>query len=192
MKVIIPAFFALLAAVLAGIYKYKLLDLDVAINNLKNLLKPVSTCRLEKVIVWTATTISEYDESIFDVINDVSSRLNFTVLKESDENGTWDVLWSHEYIFDRFPNAIRFMKLKPHQLVNHFPGLTFLTNKLHLSVSTTKTYVPSSFNFPTLKNEFLYYAKVFPETKFVQKSMDKGNVTVVPFEKIHFKMGSWR
>ncbi|XP_070502903.1 probable tubulin polyglutamylase ttll-15 [Chironomus tepperi] len=145
----------------------------------------------EKLIIWTASTISSYDPAIYNIIRNVSSQLNHSVIPESDENGPWHLIWSYEYIFDRFTNNIRFMKLKPYQLINHYPGFTFLTNKLHLSVTTSQRFIPSAFNFPSLKNEFLYYAKLFPKAHFVVKNMDRGGIEILPFEKINFRMGSY-
>lgn len=43
-------------------------------------------------------------------------------------NEGWDVMWSVDFPFAKFPAEL--VALKPHQLINHFPGMTFLTNKM--------------------------------------------------------------
>lgn len=40
----------------------------------------------------------------------------------------WDVMWSIAFPFELFPEQL--VGLKPHQLINHFPAITFLTNKM--------------------------------------------------------------
>jgi len=197
MKLKIASILVLLLAIFAGFWKFDVLKKyfnseNFSINYLKEALNLFDTCRPDTLIIWTAASIKSYDKSIYNIIRNVSTQLNHSVIAESNENGTWDLVWSYEYIFDRFPNNIRFMKLKPHQMINHFPGFTFLTNKLHMSVSTNQRFIPSAFNFPSLKNEFLYYAKIYPTSRFVVKNMDRGGNEIVPFEKIDFRMGSWR
>lgn len=59
-------------------------------------------------------------------IKRVFDRLDYRKVNGSNE--TWDVLWSVEFPFDRFPEMLK--GLKEHQSVNHFPGITFLTNKM--------------------------------------------------------------
>ena len=197
MKLKIISLFILLLAFFATFWKFEFLNQyfsseNFSIKYLKEIFKLSDTCKPETLIIWTAASIKSYDKSICKTIKNVSAQLNHSLIEESNENGTWDIIWSYEYIFDRFPNNIRFMKLKPNQMVNHFPGLTFMTNKLHLAVSTTQRFIPSSFNFPSLKNEFLYFAKIYPHNHFVEKSMDRGGIKIVPFEEINFGMGSWR
>lgn len=70
--------------------------------------------------------------------------------------------------------------------------MTFLTNKLHLSVSTVSNYIPSSFSFPTLKNEFLYFAKLHPDAMFVRKTYDKTEIKILTFEEVDFGIKSWQ
>ncbi|KAL7025475.1 hypothetical protein ACKWTF_013490 [Chironomus riparius] len=196
MKLKVASLIVCLLAIFAGFWKFEALkefisSEKLSLNYLKELLKLSDTCDSETLIIWTAASTKSYDTSIYNIIKNVSTQLNHSVIADSNENGTWHLIWSYEYIFDRFPNSIRFMKLKPYQMVNHFPGFTFLTNKLHMSVSTTQRFIPSAFNFPSLKNEFLYYAKLFPTNHFVVKNMDRGGIEIVPFEKINFGMGSW-
>lgn len=44
------------------------------------------------------------------------------------EKEDWDVLWAVDFPYEKFPEKIG--TLKPHQLINHFPAITFLTNKM--------------------------------------------------------------
>ncbi|KAG5668722.1 hypothetical protein PVAND_016649 [Polypedilum vanderplanki] len=145
-----------------------------------------------EIIIWTATPISTSDRSVFNGIEKVSKNLNHRVTERNDDGSNFDIMWTHEYFFDKFVDKFRTMKLKDHQMINHIPSITFLTNKLHLSISATSRFIPSSFNFPSLKNEFLYYAKVFPKSKFIVKNMDQGGIEVVPFEKVNINLGTWR
>lgn len=59
-------------------------------------------------------------------INRVFDRLGYRKVNGSEE--TWDVLWSVDFPFESIPDKLK--SLKPHQLINHFPGITFLTNKM--------------------------------------------------------------
>lgn len=45
-----------------------------------------------------------------------------------EHNEEWDVMWSNDYPFELFPEKL--VGLKPHQVINHFPAITFLTNKM--------------------------------------------------------------
>ena len=70
--------------------------------------------------------------------------------------------------------------------------MTYLTNKAHFAINTLSKYIPSAFNFPNLKNEFLYYAKLFPETNFVLKSFDEAEIKIVDFYEVDYGMGPWK
>jgi hypothetical protein len=144
------------------------------------------------LVVWTATPPTSPVEPVFHGITKLSRHLNHTVTSECEKDGNWDIMWTHEYYFDKFTDRFRTTKLKDHQMVNHVPSITFLTNKLHLSISTTSRYIPSSFNFPSLKNEFLYFAKVFPQYRYVMKNMDRGGIVMALFEEVNINMGSYR
>lgn len=57
----------------------------------------------------------------------VSDRLGYKIVNGSNGEA-WDVLWSIESLFDDLPNM--FLDLEPHQLINHFPPITFMTHKM--------------------------------------------------------------
>jgi hypothetical protein len=70
--------------------------------------------------------------------------------------------------------------------------MTFLTNKKFMGVSTHSKYIPVAFEFPRLKNEFLYYQKMDLSKKFVVKNFDNRGVRILEFEEIDFLMGDDR
>lgn len=118
----------------------------------------------------------------------VFDRLGHRMVNGSEE--PWDIMWSLEFPFDRFPEKLG--NLKPHQRINHFPGMTFLTNKMFLAISTNSKYIPVAFEFPRLKNEFLYYHKLNVSRKFVVKNFDNRGVKIVKFNDMDFHLGEHR
>lgn len=58
-----------------------------------------------------------------------------------------------------------------------------------MSVTTDSKYVPTSFDFPRLKNEFLFYKKMNLDKKFVVKNYDSGGVKIVEFKNTDFFLG---
>lgn len=80
--------------------------------------------------------------------------------------------------------------IRSHQPIGHFPNISFLTNKMHLALTTQSKYIPVSFQFPRLKNEFLYFARTNVDSKFVLKNFDNGGIKIVNFEEIDFQLGT--
>lgn len=97
----------------------------------------------------------------------------------------WDVLWMIEFPFDK--TAFNFSHLKPHQKVNHIPGMTFLTNKLHLTTTTKSKYIPPAFQFPKMINEFKDFIATNPDAMFVEKNYDNRGVKIVAKSEINFE-----
>lgn len=56
----------------------------------------------------------------------------------------------------------------------------------HLAITTESKYIPQAFDFPRLKNEFLYFHKTYQDKKFVVKNFDSRGVKIVNFEEIDF------
>lgn len=83
---------------------------------------------------------------------------------ELDE-GKWDLLWSHDYPYPQIPSL---KHLGTHQLVNHFPGCGYLTNKVDLC-TTRLPFLPRAFRLPSQREEFLEYATAHPDALFVEK-----------------------
>jgi hypothetical protein len=118
----------------------------------------------------------------------VFDRLGHRMVNGSEE--AWDIMWSLEFPFDHFPEKL--VNVAPHQRINHFPGMTFLTNKMFLAISTNSKYVPVAFELPRLKNEFLYYYKMNSSKRFVVKNFDNRGVKIVKYESIDFQLGEER
>lgn len=76
--------------------------------------------------------------------------------KPFDQSVDWDVIWAHEYPFKTYADRIKFSALKPHQKVNHFPGIGFITNKIDLATSNIK-YVPPAFHMPKEQSKFFEF-----------------------------------
>lgn len=125
---------------------------------------------------------NDYDR--FGVVKKVLDQLGYRMVNGSEER--WDLLWSVETPFDHYPERIT--NYEPHQHINHFNGISFLTNKLYLGLSTQSKYVPISFEFPRLKNEFLYFQKQNTKTKFVLKNVTGGDVKIVKFKDMNFNL----
>jgi hypothetical protein len=70
--------------------------------------------------------------------------------------------------------------------------MSFLINKMFLATTSQSKYIPVGFDFPRLKNEFLYYQKLDLSKKFVMKNFDNRGVHIVDFEDIDFPMGESR
>lgn len=101
---------------------------------------------------------------------------------------------SMENIFNRLRyrkinHSEELLNINLQQPISHFPNLTFLTNKMHLALTTRSKYIPVSFQFPRLKNEFLYFAMINADRKFIIKNFDNGGIKIVGFEEIDFQLG---
>lgn len=98
----------------------------------------------------------------------------------------WDLLWAHDYPFRAlYPHLHR---LKEHQLVNHFPGGGFLTNKVDLATTDIR-YIPKAFKLPKDQEAFRKYASAHPTKMFVQKHNQHRNIFVRNATEIDFDNG---
>lgn len=82
---------------------------------------------LPHLTYWPISIHQQKDINHLRTINRVFDRLGYRMVNGSKEEA-WDVLWSHDFPFEAIPQKLK--SLKPHQLINHFPGITFLTNKM--------------------------------------------------------------
>ncbi|KAH8381586.1 hypothetical protein KR093_008749, partial [Drosophila rubida] len=98
------------------------------------------------------------------------------------EQGGWDLLWAHDYPFRVLPNL---KHIAANQLVNHFPGCGYLTNKVDLC-TTRLPFLPHAFRLPQQRDEFLEYATAHPEALFVQKHNEHRHIKVRPPNEIAF------
>ena len=93
---------------------------------------------------------------------------------------SWDVMWAYEYPFS---SVISPDSLRSHQLVNHFPGLGFLTSKVFLATSKFK-YIPQAFSLPRDKNTFLTFANKHKDKLWVQKSNKHRGITIKAIDQL--------
>lgn len=99
----------------------------------------------------------------------------------------WDLLWAHDYPFRAlYPHLHR---LRPHQMVNHFPGTGFLTNKVDLATTVNLPYVPPAFKLPTDRQALLDYAARNPRAHFVQKHNQHRHIHVRNVSDIDYTDG---
>ncbi len=79
----------------------------------------------------------------------VFDRLGYVVGGPGED---WDVLWAHEYPFKSLP-AETLRSLKPHQVINHFPGTGCFTSKPQLA-TLGLPFIPKAFRLPQDKESF--------------------------------------
>ncbi|XP_078000653.1 putative tubulin polyglutamylase ttll-15 [Glandiceps talaboti] len=96
----------------------------------------------------------------------------------------WDMLWAHDYPFNELSSQI--MDMKPHQRLNHFPGIGFITNKVYLATSKLK-YIPLAFEMPRQKEDFLKIANENPDKLWVQKSSNHRGIKVKDLKDLDFE-----
>lgn len=87
--------------------------------------RPTPPQQPSKELTYWPVTVFGHSLDYLETVETVFDRLGHRKVNGSEE--TWDILWSFEFPFE---NAKRFKDLKPHQLINHFPGMTFLSNKM--------------------------------------------------------------
>lgn len=112
----------------------------------------------------------------------VLQRLGFQEGNESN----FDLLWAHDYPFRVLASSLS--KLQTHQLINHFPGCGYITNKVDLSTSRGR-YIPAAFKIPEDKEAFLSFVRSNPMKKFVQKSNDHRGIRIRSNEDTNFTTG---
>ncbi|EAT45971.1 AAEL002775-PA [Aedes aegypti] len=105
----------------------------------------------------------------------------FGVDQVSNDTEDWDLLWAHDYPFRK----VNLYRLKPHQLVNHFPGSGYITNKVDLSTTEMK-YIPKAFKLPSEEDKFRKYAQENPNKRFVQKNNQHRHIQIKKVEEIDF------
>ncbi|XP_058461648.1 probable tubulin polyglutamylase ttll-15 [Malaya genurostris] len=112
-------------------------------------------------------------------VHNVLQRLGIEQVDNSTDD--WDLLWAHDYPFRK----LDLHHMKPHQLVNHFPGSGYITNKVDLSTSDIK-YVPKAFKLPSEAEKFKSYAQANPGRLFVQKNNQHRHIHIKKPEEIDF------
>ncbi|XP_070072672.1 probable tubulin polyglutamylase ttll-15 [Drosophila takahashii] len=94
-------------------------------------------------------------------------------------NDSWNLLWSHDYPFLKLP----LQELGKPQVVNHFPGCGYLTNKVDLSTSQLP-FQPRAFRLPADRDKFLEYAHDHPDALFVQKNNRHRQIKIKEIKEI--------
>ncbi|XP_012233938.2 probable tubulin polyglutamylase ttll-15 [Linepithema humile] len=116
----------------------------------------------------------------------VLQRLGF---QESNNKSDWDLLWAHDYPFRALSASLS--RLQEHQIVNHFPGCGYITNKVDLSTTRGGRYIPAAFKMPEDRQAFLDYAKSNPAKQFVQKLNDHRGIRIHGSNDANFTAGTF-
>jgi hypothetical protein len=81
--------------------------------------KPKQSCEAE-LKYWPMVVHEWNPNDNLRSIKRVFDRLGYQMVNGSEED-SWDILWSLEFPYDNFPEKLK--NLKPHQRINHFPGM---------------------------------------------------------------------
>ncbi|XP_026741588.1 tubulin polyglutamylase TTLL7 isoform X2 [Trichoplusia ni] len=96
----------------------------------------------------------------------VLDRIGYRETTNKSNDSPWILLWAFEFPF----NILNLRNLKPDQLVNHFPGSSYISLKSVLATTPSK-YIPQAFRFPSEKQKFIEYAKNNPKAMFLEKNI---------------------
>ncbi|XP_039968539.1 probable tubulin polyglutamylase ttll-15 [Bactrocera tryoni] len=100
----------------------------------------------------------------------------------SMNNENWSLLWAHEYPFLKMGTRIR--NILSRQIVNHFPGIGFITSKVDLSTAAFP-FMPKAFRLPEQQAEFLKFAMDNPDSIFVEKNNKHRSIKIRPLNSIN-------
>lgn len=121
-------------------------------------------------------------ETVFD-------RFGFDFVNGSNDDN-WDVLWSSEYPFSTENPSVnsRVKVLKPHQRVNHFPGMNYVTLKSFMTSRNrdVKAILPG-FMLPTQAQKFKTYITENPNARFVRKHEHNRGIMLVNVSDINLE-----
>lgn len=81
-------------------------------------------CAPNQLKVWMIGN-RKSDVDSLQTVRKVFSRAGYCIV-EGDKGEEWDVMWSQNSYFQKGSNSTK----KQRQLINHFPTLSFLTNKM--------------------------------------------------------------
>lgn len=113
----------------------------------------------------------------------VLDRLGYDRVTENEMESA-DLLWAHDYPFNKFKSKI--LAMKAHQKINHLPGCGFLTNKVDLSTTDMK-YIPPAFRLPKDEEKFRKYSEENPEKLFVVKHYQHRHIKIKKVKDINYK-----
>ncbi|KAG5677463.1 hypothetical protein PVAND_007221 [Polypedilum vanderplanki] len=133
-----------------------------------------------KILKYWSICINEWNPNgNLRTMNRVFDKLGYKFVNAS-ESEEWDLLWSIEYV-ERNEETFRATRksLLPHQRINHFPGIHFITNKKILGKHTNSKHLFPTFSFPEDENMFNEFSKTNPHAKYVEKNYDNRGVRIV-------------
>lgn len=121
-------------------------------------------------------------------VDRVLFRLGFKTVNAT-AGDDWDIFWSVEYPFSpMYPAAKRVVsQLKPHQRVNHIPGIGWIVDKKTLSSQNRdiKAVIPG-FDFPSQIQEFQEFVKKNPTKKFVEKNLGNRGIKIASIDQVNY------
>ncbi|XP_055527611.1 probable tubulin polyglutamylase ttll-15 [Wyeomyia smithii] len=160
-----------------------------AITNMLNLTEEQSQCKTETKIIEKIIRSGTTERPKYVIygrnpsgghlihVHNVLQRLGLEQIDNTTDG--WDLMWAHDYPYRK----LNLHQLKPHQLVNHFPGSGYITNKVDLSTTEIR-YVPKAFKLPSEAQEFKDFALRNPAKLFVQKNNQHRHIQIKKPEEI--------
>ena len=147
-----------------------------------------SECRIPKY--WCVIMVKELKSDQHAKVKKVLDYFGFNSA-DGFSDSDWDVLWSYEFVFtnqeiNKIWN-ITAQPLKPHQKVNHIPGLNAITSKSFMS--SRNQDIPGilpGFIFPADRDKFEEFVKKNPNGRFVVKDVGNRGVKLVNRSEISF------
>lgn len=121
-------------------------------------------------------------------VDNVFHRLGYESVNATAGND-WDIFWTIEYPFSSaFPVAKRIVStLKPHQRVNHFPGIGWIAEKKIMCSQNpdVKAVIPG-FDFYWQIEQFKEFVKKNPTKRFVEKGEQNRGIKIVPIDQVDY------
>ncbi|CRK87476.1 CLUMA_CG001277, isoform A [Clunio marinus] len=150
---------------------------------------PENDNQLNELTYWLFKNNYQHFNESFKTVQTIFDQLGFKMVNGS-RNESWNIMWSEEFPFENNPDLLA--AIKPNQLINHFPGITYLTNKKYLALSSDSKYIPTAFDLPRLKNEFIYYQRANLSKRFVVKNWHSRGIRIIDVKTMDFQLGQMR
>ncbi|CAG9788390.1 unnamed protein product [Diatraea saccharalis] len=141
---------------------------------------------VQKPKYWVYSSSSDVDNKngLLKHVHLVLERYGYE--KTTNSTPSWSLLWSHDYPFRALYPSLH--KLKARQMVNHFPGTGFITNKVDLATTDFK-FIPKAFKLPQNKKTFLEYAAKNKHALFLEKHNQHRGVFIKNVSEIDLSSG---
>ncbi|XP_046848179.1 probable tubulin polyglutamylase ttll-15 [Xenia sp. Carnegie-2017] len=117
----------------------------------------------EKYVAWIYA--DQIETGYLDHVIDIMHQMGYVY--STTQVDDWGLLWSHNYPFIDLEHQMK--NLKPYQMVNHFAGSGYITNKASL-VQIPLPTIPLAFQIPKDKVAFIKETRKHPEKLWVVKS----------------------